>query len=368
MSEKGWIGVDLDGTLAHYEGWKGIEHIGAPIAPMVDRVKRWIEEGREVRIFTARVAGLFDGSDADPFRSCSVVGPIQTWCHQHIGRVLPITNVKDFGMVELWDDRAVQVVTNTGDCLLDSVFADVGLLLAALGKPNVARPISAHEVMLECIEAVKNIHRDANRAGAVENLRLKAEAAELRAWHERSVQERDRAILALEDGMALARKQERSRLATDAKLEILKEKSKGRDAVEYERKRLINLLCDRCKVGEPVVEATPPMMGLGHTNAGSGFKGWGTCRAEEIHADLRSRSTTSNPCERCGTARTKAEGGKTFTVCDDCWARMGEEYLRTHPSESPSLTRLKAAQAGVQRAVDRLGDALVDARTERDLS
>lgn len=27
---QGWIGVDLDGTLAEYHGWKGAEHIGQP--------------------------------------------------------------------------------------------------------------------------------------------------------------------------------------------------------------------------------------------------------------------------------------------------------------------------------------------------
>ena len=32
----------------------------------------------------------------------------------HIGVALDVTNVKDFGMVELWDDRAVSVGLNTG--------------------------------------------------------------------------------------------------------------------------------------------------------------------------------------------------------------------------------------------------------------
>ena len=42
MSEhKGWIGVDLDGTLAEYHGWQGIEHIGEPIPKMMARVRRW---------------------------------------------------------------------------------------------------------------------------------------------------------------------------------------------------------------------------------------------------------------------------------------------------------------------------------------
>lgn len=28
---EGWIGVDLDGTLAHYSGWSDPDHIGEPI-------------------------------------------------------------------------------------------------------------------------------------------------------------------------------------------------------------------------------------------------------------------------------------------------------------------------------------------------
>lgn len=100
----GWIGVDLDGTLAHYDGWKGVEHIGPPVPAMVDRVKAWRAEGREVRIFTARVHD----------RTTSTVAVIHDWCETHLGERLPVTNVKDFGMVELWDDRAVAVEINTG--------------------------------------------------------------------------------------------------------------------------------------------------------------------------------------------------------------------------------------------------------------
>ena len=103
----GWIGVDLDGTLAHYEGWQGVAHIGAPIPAMVERVRRWLEEGREVRIFTARVS--------HPDQVDAATEAIGAWCLDHIGVVLPITNVKDYAMIELWDDRAVQVVTNTGE-------------------------------------------------------------------------------------------------------------------------------------------------------------------------------------------------------------------------------------------------------------
>ena len=112
MSNCGWIGVDLDGTLAHYDGWKGVNHIGAPIRPMVERVKFWLAAGCTVKIFTARMHGhgklLVGGGVED------VVTPIQQWCAKHLGQTLEVTNVKDFGMIELWDDRAVQVETNTG--------------------------------------------------------------------------------------------------------------------------------------------------------------------------------------------------------------------------------------------------------------
>lgn len=109
MTIEPWIGVDLDGTLAHYDGWAGPTHIGEPIWPMVERVKRWLAEGRKVKIFTARVSGYPTPEDLAP-----VVGAIVTFLHRSGLPTLDITCVKDYGMVELWDDRAVQVAANTG--------------------------------------------------------------------------------------------------------------------------------------------------------------------------------------------------------------------------------------------------------------
>lgn len=102
-----WIGVDLDGTLAyHVTGDESMGFIGDPIPAMVERVKQWLSEGKQVRIFTARVCEDFTGE---------IKRRIQAWCMEHIGAVLPVTNQKDYNMVELWDDRAVQVITNTGE-------------------------------------------------------------------------------------------------------------------------------------------------------------------------------------------------------------------------------------------------------------
>lgn len=102
--------MDLDGTLARYEGWQGVEHIGEPIPAMLARVKQWLAEGVEVRIFTARVWNS-DPTSVDVFDTVSI---INTWCEKHLGQRLKVTCQKDFGMVELWDDRCVQVVMNTG--------------------------------------------------------------------------------------------------------------------------------------------------------------------------------------------------------------------------------------------------------------
>lgn len=107
----GWIGVDLDGTLAHYEEWEGPLIIGEPIPLMVDRVKRWISEGREVRIFTARVS---PPSVNDDEMLDAILKAISEWCFKHIGTRLAVTCIKDYHMLELWDDRAVQVEKNTG--------------------------------------------------------------------------------------------------------------------------------------------------------------------------------------------------------------------------------------------------------------
>jgi hypothetical protein len=75
---------------------------------MVDRVKRWLAEGKEVKIFTARVSHDPDGS---------VARAIQDWCERHIGQRLEVTNVKTYETLEIWDDRAVAVERNTGRIL-----------------------------------------------------------------------------------------------------------------------------------------------------------------------------------------------------------------------------------------------------------
>ena len=98
---EGWIGVDLDGTLAHYESGQ-FPVIGDPIPRMMNRVRGWLAKGKTVKIFTAR--------------ACEPEGipPVKAWL-QKVGLPdLEVTNAKDYNMVEFWDDRAISVIPNTG--------------------------------------------------------------------------------------------------------------------------------------------------------------------------------------------------------------------------------------------------------------
>jgi hypothetical protein len=98
-----WIGVDFDGTLARDLGSRYGDEIGGPIEPMLLRVKQWIANGHTVKIFTARAS------------SPRQVAAIKKWLAKYGLPDLEVTNVKDLRMVELWDDRCVQVTTNLGE-------------------------------------------------------------------------------------------------------------------------------------------------------------------------------------------------------------------------------------------------------------
>ena len=98
-----WYGIDLDGVLAQFDTWQGIRYIGKPIPNMVKKVMALHDSGIEVRIFTARAAT----PESIPY--------IKAWLKQNNLPDWKITNAKDWGMVEIWDDRCKQVIPNTGN-------------------------------------------------------------------------------------------------------------------------------------------------------------------------------------------------------------------------------------------------------------
>jgi len=107
--KKGWVGVDLDGTLAYYNSGDGVDKIGPPIEKMVSFVKRMLDEGVEVRIMTARVGSENEAANEVQREM------ITRWTANILGQALTVTCKKDPGMIVLYDDRAIQVVSNMGE-------------------------------------------------------------------------------------------------------------------------------------------------------------------------------------------------------------------------------------------------------------
>lgn len=111
-----WYAVDFDGTLA-YSGtkvWDG--PLGDPIYEMVDRVRKWLDEGKEVRIFTARVSPFDKNGTPQTVAGLKEIrNRIGDWTEKYIGKRLDCTCQKDHWVVQIWDDRAVQVIRDTGE-------------------------------------------------------------------------------------------------------------------------------------------------------------------------------------------------------------------------------------------------------------
>ena len=106
---KGWIGFDLDGTLAvDLPIRKSQIEIGPPIPKMVDKVRMYIAAGRAVRLFTARAFQMTGEEER----------AITEWLIEHVGVALPITCMKDGDLLYFYDDKAIQVIANRGETVI----------------------------------------------------------------------------------------------------------------------------------------------------------------------------------------------------------------------------------------------------------
>lgn len=107
-----WIGVDIDKTLAYHTRATHGKSIGEPVPKMVRRVKKWLAEGKKIKIFTARVSK--ESLKYNNQKLEDAIELINDWCIEHLGRCFEVTCEKDYWMLELWDDRARQVIPNSG--------------------------------------------------------------------------------------------------------------------------------------------------------------------------------------------------------------------------------------------------------------
>jgi len=98
-----WLGVGLDGVLAERTDAGLTGEIGPPIPNMVARVRDWVKYKRiKVRVLTPR-ASTEAGAEE-----------VRAWLDSNRLSYLEFTSAKDLHMVEFWDDRAVQVISNLG--------------------------------------------------------------------------------------------------------------------------------------------------------------------------------------------------------------------------------------------------------------
>lgn len=109
------IGIDFDGTIAHYDGWKGAASCGEPIAGAKEFLSSLVGMGFLVVIFSAR-ASEFEGRRA-----------IWDWVHQHGLQDLihDVTHEKRYAFMFTVDDRAVSF-TGSYSAVLDQLLERLG--------------------------------------------------------------------------------------------------------------------------------------------------------------------------------------------------------------------------------------------------
>lgn len=86
-----WTGVDLDGTLAYCDRSSSYGKVGKPVPAMLALVKKMINHGVRVKIFTARVID----QEQLPI--------IRKWLKDNGLPELEITNIKDYNMTRLYE-------------------------------------------------------------------------------------------------------------------------------------------------------------------------------------------------------------------------------------------------------------------------
>jgi len=143
----GWVGVDLDGVLVEWDP-KYLPGLGPPIPSGIALVYRLLNEGREIRIFTARVQANQD-EPAWRAEAQRLIGTsdallwvrdqrdrIDVFCREHFGAPLRITAAKDWKMITCYDDRCVQMVPNTGRSLEEIHQAQLRKIAELIGDPD----------------------------------------------------------------------------------------------------------------------------------------------------------------------------------------------------------------------------------------
>jgi hypothetical protein len=72
------VAVDVDGVLAKYDGWKGVDHVGDPIPGAVEFTKA-LSEICDVLVYTTRCCEEIN----KPEKAHLLVNRVRTWLDKH---------------------------------------------------------------------------------------------------------------------------------------------------------------------------------------------------------------------------------------------------------------------------------------------
>jgi hypothetical protein len=109
---QGWIGFDLDATIAKYYNGQSKNVVGKLIDGEATKLlKKFLKEGKRCKIVTARVGS------GTPKEIAQQTKLVEKWTLKFFGVKLPVVAHKDSAMIMLYDDRATGVEPNTGKLL-----------------------------------------------------------------------------------------------------------------------------------------------------------------------------------------------------------------------------------------------------------
>ena len=148
--------VDFDGTLAEDTGWKGFKHMGKPIPDMIRKVKKWLEDGDEVIVHTARLSWAPNSPYNPQDEQLDKEGVrflIEDWCEKNIGKKLKVTNEKQ-GYGPFYDDWGCHVIKNTGMTFKEHLLAEINIDLKLASLDHETYTVS---VLSNLITAVNKL-------------------------------------------------------------------------------------------------------------------------------------------------------------------------------------------------------------------
>lgn len=107
MAFRHTVAVDLDGVLAKYDGWKGVEHIGDPILGAVDFCNK-LAEKYNVVVHTSRCNPVAGDRNGGPEEAARLKQLVVDWLDRHGFKYNDVyTGVGKIIASAYVDDRAV---------------------------------------------------------------------------------------------------------------------------------------------------------------------------------------------------------------------------------------------------------------------